>query len=150
MFDIPLNAIPAFLRLVEKDDLADNIFMWGIYMESFNTPWYVENHGENLYTTQDDMRRASFDKYADILECQMWRTALLGEMFNRGITIRCNCADRFVVELEGDELQIRFESIGRYRSWCWIDQKQTEKFPADKPFEVMERLVKLYQETLEY
>jgi len=149
MFDLPLNSIPAFLKLAGRADLADSLFMWGIYMDSFDTPWYVENHGEHLYTTQDDMRRAGLDKYTDILEAQKWRMAVLAEMFDRGLSIRCNVADRFVVEREGDYYKVRLESVGRYRTWCWIDQRSTETFPADRPHEAFLDLVRRYNDLLE-
>lgn len=142
-FDIPQHAIPSFLRLVEKDELAKHVWMWGQYMDSFSTPLYIET-GVPLYETQSAMMQAGFTSDSDVLEAMKWRMALLTEMFEDGIHVHTGVADRLSVRMASDCYVLSYESIGRIRDWCWINQNADEQFRLDRPFDVMAALVRRF------
>ena len=143
-FDIPKHAIPAFMRLAEKEDIAKNVWMWGQYMDSFDTPIFIET-GEHLYETQIAMFKERFDEDSSILTAQVWRMALLAEMFENGIHLNVDVADRLSVCMTSEAFVISHESIGRYREWCWIDQRANESFRLDRPFDVMLALARRFK-----
>ncbi|MNE47963.1 hypothetical protein D3C87_1030370 [compost metagenome] len=143
-FDIPKHAIPAFLRLAEKEDIAKNAWMWGQYMDSFSRPLFIENSTE-LFKSQREAHEAGFGPDSNDLSGGEWRFEFLTEMFKEGIHLQTDVADRLSVHMTTDTFVVSYQSIGRYRDWCWIDQRADECFPLNRPFEVMEALARRFK-----
>lgn len=144
-FEIPKHAIPAFLRLAEKDDLTKHVFLWGQYMDSFTTPLFIEN-GDELYQTQRAMHEAGFSPSSDTMDAIEWRMALLAEMFEGNLIIPTGVADRLTVTHTAECFVLSYESIGRMRDWCWINQRADEQFRLDRPYDVMEAIARRFAE----
>jgi hypothetical protein len=144
-FEIPKHAIPAFLKLVDKEDIAEKVWMWGQYMDSFNTPHFIET-GDNLFETQSGMFKEQFDKDSPILTAQIWRMVLLAEMFEGGLIIPTGVADRLTVTPTDTCFVLSYESIGRLRDWCWINQRADEQYRLDRPYDLMEAIARRFPE----
>ncbi|QBJ02682.1 hypothetical protein MZD04_gp155 [Pseudomonas phage Psa21] len=144
-FDIPKHAIAAFLRLAEKDDLVKNVSIWSQYMESFTTPGFIEN-GEWLFSAHMSLSRVSGTLDFDTMDAMAARMLLLVDLFKDGITLQTDVAERLVVKRLEDSYTLSHESIGRMRDWVYIDQGNTQTFPIDKPYAVMEAIAKRFSE----
>lgn len=127
MFTIPEHSVAALRAMFAADTrmLGEAVFMWGIHMDSFSTPHYVET-GEYLFEKQLELNNTSFNCHEhDTEKCIMWRNALLNETFEKTIRIPVNIADSVVVRADAEFYHISLESIGRLSTWCWIDQNET-------------------------
>ncbi|MNT83091.1 hypothetical protein D3C72_2229110 [compost metagenome] len=70
---------------------------------------------------------------------------LLAEMFESGVHLQTDVADRLSVHMTSDAFVVSYQSIGRYRDWCWIDQRADEQFHLSRPFDVMECLARRFK-----
>lgn len=144
-FEIPKHAIPAFLRLAEKDELTKHVWMWGQYMDSFAMPLFLED-GSELFQTQRAMHEAGIRPSSDELDVMKWRVAMLAEMFEGDLIIATGVADRLTVTHTTECFVLSYESIGRMRDWCWINQNADEQFRLDRPDAVMEAIARRFVE----
>lgn len=136
-FEIPKYAIQPFLNLLDKENIANRVWMWGQYMDSFATPIFIEK-GEVLFSKQNEMHNSGFDKHSSIIDAYKWRTELLADLFKDGFIIEYKVANRLVVNVTEHEYIIVHESIGRMQDWCWIDQLNTQHFFIYEPHRVLE------------
>jgi hypothetical protein len=79
------------------------------------------------------------------MEGMMWRMAMLAEMFESSIHLQTDVADRLTVSMTSESFLISHQSIGRYSEWCWIDQRNDEHVPLDRPFDVMLALARRFK-----
>jgi hypothetical protein len=144
-FEIPKHAIPAFLRLVEIKDLSKHVWMWGQYMDSFDRPLFIET-GEHIFETPTAMHHAGFTTDHELPDAMQWCTAMLTELFEGGLIIATGVADRLTVTPTDTCFVLSYESIGRMRDWCWINQRADEQFRLDRPYDLMKAIVRRFPE----
>lgn len=145
-FLIPEQAMPLFQRLVEKENLAVNVFGWATFMCAFNT-MHTWEHGVELFSTPSDLRTISTSA-DDILVAIDWRTRLLGDFFQHGVYVPGpHPGFQLAVTVKEDIYVIREEVVGRWGSHdCWIDQRTQTTVPIDRPFKLLETIVKRLKE----
>lgn len=133
MFTIPEHSVAALRAMFAADTrkLAEAVFMWGIHMDSFSTPHYVET-GEYLFEKQLELNRTEFNCHEEDTEkCIMWRNILLNETFEKTIRIPVSITDSVVVRADAEFFHISLDSIGRLNTWVWIDQNETVQIARD-------------------
>ena len=142
MFIIPDYAKDAFLRLSNNDDeMVTKIWTWAQYADGMSTPTFIET-GHHLFEVPNKALSGGFDVTCDFLDAQHWRMEMLAEMFNKGLELRTGLTTRLTATPFDKYFVINTHSIGRYREWCWIDQRDAIEFPQDRPFDVMVELAR--------
>ena len=135
-FEIPKHAIPAFFKMLEKEDLVDNVRVFGLYMDHLG----FRREEPALFSAHNKMHESGYNEHSSIIDAYQWRTELLADLFKDGFIIEYKVAERLVVTTTKDEYIVALESIGRYREWCWIDQGDTKPFFIFEPGRVLEYL----------
>lgn len=149
-FDIPQHAIPALLGLMDEEMLIEKVTLWAAHMQAFSVNNTVPSSIKGQPSDWIQGRR--FTAWVPLLHkgviesetAQYWRAVLLRDLFRNGITIQTSVSDRLVVETNGSEYRLRHESIGLYREWQWIDQRNTDFFPLDRAVTVLRAIVKRF------
>lgn len=142
MFTVPEYAKAAFLKLADNDaEVSEKVWTWTQYAFGMSSPVYIET-GKEMLDVPARALLAGFEVACPIIDAQQWRMEMLAEMFNKGLELRTGLTTRLVVEPYRDKYVINTHSIGRYREWCWIDQKDAIEFPQDRPYDVMVELAR--------
>lgn len=152
MFDVPKYCLNTFLEVANQENDAvvqESLVNWSAYIDGINTAQFVIN-GSKMFPVHEQHYRNLLHDHQTTEALASYRDELLVELFTMGLSVQANCADRVLIKLVNDKFVISVESIGRYSSWCWIDQRRNTSFSITEPFAALVELVKIAKEQATY
>lgn len=150
-FELPPALTDAFLALeANEKNLANNVHGMMVVMESFDTIHYVLAHGEHLFDSPNELQCAGFDNHASLEAAQAARDVILIDLFKNGFILNAGVGKRAVVDTHVDHYNLRLEVVGHISGMAWIDQRQSDVFSIDSPYDLYRAMVRMYRRSIEY